>query len=153
RDLAELVNRGAFREDLYFRLAVVEVRLPPLRARPDDIPILVEQFAKRFAPDQAPPSAEIVRALAARPWPGNVRELRNGVERACAMVKGQTAPASSGPSGPIADLAALLDREIKIAEDEWLEILHRAYLKRALERAGSVIGAAKLAGVNRKYLQ
>src|SRR5947208_3138024 len=76
RDLREEVNRGTFRQDLYFRLEVVRLRVPPLRERPDDIPVLVEHFRSLAKPgDAAPPfSEETMRSFAAHPWPGNVRE-------------------------------------------------------------------------------
>ena len=83
RDLREEVNRGSFRQDLYFRLEVMRLRVPPLRERPDDIPVLVEHFRTLAKPgDAAPPfSEETLRSFVAHPWPGNVRELRNAVER------------------------------------------------------------------------
>jgi DNA-binding NtrC family response regulator len=92
-----------------------------------------------------------VRALAAQPWPGNVRELRNAIERACALAKGQRS-APSAPAGP-AQLEALLGLELKDAQAQWLEVLQRAYVGHALSRAGTVSGAARLAGVNRKHIQ
>jgi DNA-binding NtrC family response regulator len=93
RDLADMVRSGGFREDLYYRLSVIHTVVPPLRARPGDIPILAEHFLARlrrqvarrvvgFAPDA-------LAALAAHPWPGNVRELRNAVERAIVLGDGE----------------------------------------------------------------
>jgi DNA-binding NtrC family response regulator len=85
RDLADLVKEKSFREDLYYRLNVVPLRLPPLRERPSDIPQLLRHFlASRCRPDRKGPrafSADAIERLQARPWPGNVRELRNLVER------------------------------------------------------------------------
>src|SRR6185295_15084265 len=81
RDLRLMVNAGAFREDLYFRIAVLPLVLPPLRARQGDIPLLVRHFLRGRQPRE--PIAE--RELAQLPWLGNVRELRNVVERACAF--------------------------------------------------------------------
>ncbi|MDQ3697706.1 MAG: sigma-54 dependent transcriptional regulator [Gemmatimonadota bacterium] len=85
-DLAMAVRRGELREDLYYRLAVVPVTLPPLRERRDDILPLAHHFLARFAKDYGLPEAVLTagaeRALSARPWPGNVRELRNAMERA-----------------------------------------------------------------------
>jgi two-component system response regulator HydG len=94
RDLGRSVQEKTFREDLYYRLNVIPVQLPPLRARRDDIPLLVEHFAARFAeqhPD-APEreiSSEVMRRLTELPWPGNVRELRNAVERLLLLSRGK----------------------------------------------------------------
>ena len=83
RDLLAMVNSGTFREDLYFRLAVVPVTLPALRDRPSDIPVLVEHFLRKAS---APAFGdELVRELSSRQWRGNVRELRNFVERVRAL--------------------------------------------------------------------
>ena len=91
-DLFEAIRAGQFREDLYYRLNVVPIRLPPLRERPEDIPELVRHFLHRFSRDagRAVPLAapELVDALARYPWPGNVRELENYVERALVLSEG-----------------------------------------------------------------
>jgi len=157
RDLAAEINRGRFREDLYFRLAVVHVRLPPLRARREDVPLLVRHFVERFAPGAPPPSAELLEALAARPWPGNVRELRNAVERAVALTQGT--PSSAAP--PPADASSLsgameplFSLPITEAVARWTEGFERAYLENALRLSGgSVSGAARAMGTNRRYVQ
>ncbi len=92
RDLAALIAAGDFREDLFYRLAVVRVHLPPLRERPADVLPLALHYAARFAREHARPvralSAEAARALEAHPWPGNVRELRNVLERAVLLAPG-----------------------------------------------------------------
>jgi len=92
RDLRAAVAEGRFREDLYYRLAVVELTVPPLRERPDDIPRLVDHFRRRYAArfdlGDARFTAALVAALAARPWPGNVRELENAVARILALSEG-----------------------------------------------------------------
>ena len=91
-ELAAAVRRGEFREDLYFRLNVVPVELPPLRSRADDVVLLARHFVRHFAAeygiDGAALSPAAERALAARAWPGNVRELRNAVERALLLAAG-----------------------------------------------------------------
>jgi predicted ATP-dependent protease len=86
RDLGELVRQGRFREDLYYRLQVVPILVPPLRERPADIPVLARYFAQELCPDGAPPvfAPDAIAALLASPWRGNVRELRNVIERALA---------------------------------------------------------------------
>jgi len=91
-NLAEAVQRGEFREDLYYRLNVVPIELPPLRARPDDIVPLARQFLRSFAREYGAATphllAEAERALQQRRWPGNVRELRNAMERAVLLAEG-----------------------------------------------------------------
>jgi DNA-binding NtrC family response regulator len=157
RDLAAEVNAGNFREDLYFRLAVVQVELPPLRARREDIPVLVRQFVERLAPGSQPPSPETLKALAAQPWPGNVRELRNAVERAIALAapddRASTSPDLMAPP-PTDRMAPLFDLPIKEAVERWTELFERAYLEHALRMCGgSVSGAARRIGVNRRFVQ
>ncbi|HEY0194031.1 MAG TPA: sigma 54-interacting transcriptional regulator, partial [Kofleriaceae bacterium] len=85
RSLASSLNEGSFREDLYYRLAVVELRLPALRARRDDIPVLAAHFYRMFVGDQKQLPSEFVASLVGRGWPGNVRELRNYIERAVSL--------------------------------------------------------------------
>lgn len=86
RDLFDLVRKGEFREDLYYRLAVVPIQLPPLRDRPEDVPLLVAHFLQRYAPGGGfVVDEETLQALASYSWPGNVRELENAVQRAVAM--------------------------------------------------------------------
>ena len=93
KNLAELVQAGRFREDLYFRLKVVEVQLPPLRERTADIPLLVNSFVREFAKENGKPvkdlTADAVEALLHYPWPGNVRELRTALERAVVLCRGE----------------------------------------------------------------
>ena len=92
RDLTQAIDAGTFREDLYFRLSVIPVRVPPLRERPEDIPLLVRHFAGLFGRENnyrpKPFTAAAVEALAARRWRGNIRELRNAVERLIVMAPG-----------------------------------------------------------------
>ena len=96
RDLAEMVNRGQFRSDLYYRLNVFPVQLPPLRARSEDIPVLVKHFVELFGRrmgrtiEHVP--AETMSALCSYPWPGNIRELQNLVERAVILSKNGVLP-------------------------------------------------------------
>ena len=91
-DLAELIEKGRFREDLYYRLKVMTIRLPPLRERREDIPLLARSFLARIAEERGEPRKEIspeaLRVLVAYPWPGNVRELRNEMQR-LALVSGE----------------------------------------------------------------
>jgi two-component system response regulator HydG len=89
RDLHEMVGQGKFRSDLFYRLNVVQIALPPLRQRPEDIPVLARHFLRKFAAKMHKPgrelSAEALQKLKAYPWPGNVRELENCIERAVAL--------------------------------------------------------------------
>jgi DNA-binding NtrC family response regulator len=91
-DLAALVADGRFRQDLYYRVHVIAVRLPPLRDRPGDVPLLAERFLHRFRAESNRPAAGLtdgaVAALSAYPWPGNVRELENAIERAVVLCRG-----------------------------------------------------------------
>jgi len=104
RNLKEEVAAGRFRSDLFFRLNVVHVLLPPLRARKDDIPLLVDHFLKKYPPPEGRPlrmDSEAMRYLLDYPWPGNVRELENVIERAVILCNGEqifaTGPAAGNP--------------------------------------------------------
>jgi transcriptional regulator with PAS, ATPase and Fis domain len=89
-DLAKMVAEGSFREDLYYRLHVIPIQLPPLRERRDDIPVLVKHFLEKFAPgSQMQVAQDAMRALMAYQWPGNVRQLENAIERAVALSAGR----------------------------------------------------------------
>jgi two-component system response regulator AtoC len=94
RDLKKMVDEGAFREDLFYRLNVVTVHLPPLRERPEDIPLLVQHFLKELAEENGKTleglTPEAMSLLAAHPWPGNVRELRNVIESMVVLARGET---------------------------------------------------------------
>jgi DNA-binding NtrC family response regulator len=91
RDLEDYVREGKFRADLYYRLNVIPVTLPPLRQRASDIRLLTEHFMRQFLGEKAPPLPnEVLDALVAHPWPGNVRELQNAVQRAAILSQGKT---------------------------------------------------------------
>ncbi len=161
RKLAQMVNDGTFREDLYYRLAVVEVSLPPLRARREDIPAIARELhAKLTGKTTALPDA-FVTSLVARPWPGNVRELRNFIERAVALgmtepdpgaVGLTSAPAAALPSG--VDAIVPLHLPLKDARLAWTSAFESIYVRAMLEKTGgNVTRAAELAGVNRRFLQ
>lgn len=103
RDLPTMIEDGSFREDLYFRLAVVTIELPPLRERREDIPLLIEHFLERVAARHKQPglrlSREVFAALAAYPFPGNVRELENTIERMVVLSKNDTLTLEDLPEG------------------------------------------------------
>jgi transcriptional regulator with GAF, ATPase, and Fis domain len=157
RDLATMVNEGAFREDLYFRLAVVPIGVPPLRERRDDVPLLIQHFVPAGA--SVPLDADVLRELTSRPWLGNVRELRNFVDRAMALgarealdatPAGRTprAPANDGGFPPIT-----LDRPFKSLREEVLDHLERVYLRGLLARHdGKVTAVAHAAGLDPSYI-
>ena len=159
RALATEVDRGRFREDLYYRLAVIPLRLPPLRERLGDIPLLIRHFEKQLqgrpGSRVTPPLSEgLIDAFAARAWPGNVRELRNEVARAVSLgadlVRGGGAPAPSPAIGAAVDLSELLFS----GRERIAEAYERAYIEAALRQTGgNVSRAAELAGVNRKFIQ
>lgn len=154
RDLRMMVNSGTFREDLYFRLAVVPIVVPPLRHRPEDIPLLVQHFAgSEFA---SLLGSNLLTELASRPWPGNVRELRNFIERVT-VLGAHEALALTSPRGAEAALEGLpsvsIDRPFKLLREQWLSHLEREYVSQLLERhARNVSLAATAAGLDRTYL-
>jgi two-component system response regulator GlrR len=157
RDLRRMVNAGAFREDLYFRIAVLPLMLPALRARKSDIPLLFRHFLAGRKPVE--PVSE--RELAEMPWLGNVRELRNFVERACAIgakealqssrADGQAASPSAAGEGSPSPVA--FDQPFKEFRERWIDHGEREYLQRLLERHGrNVPAAAEEAGLDRTYV-
>ncbi|MGC4089339.1 MAG: sigma 54-interacting transcriptional regulator [Polyangiaceae bacterium] len=157
RPLAQSVNDGTFREDLYYRLAVVELILPPLRSRREDIATLASHFYARFSGKPEPMPEELMATLVARSWPGNVRELRNFVER-CVTLGLPSARPSSAPIVADATLPAGipidLSLSLKDARDAALTRFELAYLDAALRRAGgNVTRAAAISGVSRRFLQ
>jgi DNA-binding NtrC family response regulator len=152
RSLAQRVNEGSFREDLYYRLAVVELRLPPLRARREDIPLLAQHFFRRYAGDREPVPPELLSSLASRAWPGNVRELRNYVERSVSL--GVAAASGSGPPAAAAEPTVPIHLPLKDARAAWTEQFELIYVKALLAKTeGNVTRAAELAGINRRSLQ
>ncbi|HEY4103162.1 MAG TPA: sigma 54-interacting transcriptional regulator, partial [Polyangiaceae bacterium] len=158
RPLAEAVNAGTFREDLYYRIAVVELLLPPLRARRDDIPLLAQHFFRRYAGDKESMPKELLSSLSSRAWPGNVRELRNFIERSVSLGWSTTVPAQTLMRDP-AHATRLEDvvpshLPLKDARLVWTEQFEILYVKALLEKtSGNVTRAAELAGVNRRSLQ
>jgi len=161
RALASSINQGTFREDLYYRLAVVELRLPALRARRDDIPALAAHFFRRFAGQDGELPAAFVAGLVGRGWPGNVRELKNYIERAVSLGTLAPAPRAAEPGGPppavpseaIESLVAL-HLPFKEARREWTKSFELVYVRAMLRMVGgNVTRAAERAGVSRRFLQ
>ncbi len=152
RPLAQSVNDGTFRDDLYSRLAVVEIELPPLRARREDLPLLAEAFYRRYAGEAETLPPELLASLASRAWPGNVRELRNFIERSVSL--GYPAP-ESGPQNELAAEGLVpIHLPLKDARATWTEQFELLYVRALLAKTvGNVTRAAELAGVNRRSLQ
>jgi DNA-binding NtrC family response regulator len=155
RDLREEVNRGAFRADLYFRLEVVRLTMPPLRERPEDIPALAEHFRRLARPegDASLLSEEALKSFAAQRWPGNVRELRNAVERLVVLQELPPAPSfqstEEGGGTPPIDLSV----PFKEAKNALTSGFEQRYLKAMLEATGGNISeAARRADIDRVYL-
>ncbi len=159
RDLRARVAQGAFREDLYYRLAVVDAVIPPLRERRDDIPLLVEHFLTQQTPPRTwadlPPNA--AEMLSAHAWPGNIRELRNTVAR---LILFPTAAASIGSATPVgarpqgsALAPQLVAMHLREAREVVVEQFEKAYIVAKLgESGGNVSRAAENMGVSRQFL-
>lgn len=151
RDLESQVRENSFREDLFYRINVVQLLMPPLRERIEDIPLLVEHFCRKYQADgQAAPAAVTpgaLKALMNHPFPGNIRELENCIERSL-ILDSQVISESTLPKTMLAGGAATLSAEVDIPEEglqleSLLEDLEKKYLLKALERTG---GAKKKAG-------
>jgi transcriptional regulator with GAF, ATPase, and Fis domain/tetratricopeptide (TPR) repeat protein len=158
RDLGRLVEQGKFREDLFYRLNVVRVGLPPLRERRDDIPLLVEHFLKKFADENKRPPRRIARAalhkLIGYRWPGNVRELENEVVRAASLGGETIVVADLSPPVAAGEPEAAVDSPDDLGLKPRVERLERTLLREALHRAdGNQTQAAKLLGLSRFGLQ
>ncbi|HEY5764450.1 MAG TPA: helix-turn-helix domain-containing protein, partial [Candidatus Deferrimicrobiaceae bacterium] len=158
-DLLERIGEGTFREDLYYRLNVVEIRVPPLRERPEDIPPLVEHFLAELASDRevevpAPVLAELTR----RPWPGNVRELKNACERMVILCRGGEVSAADLPPPPPrrkGEDAAAEGEEWPALPAEGLSLvdLEKRVIERALrQKGGNITQAAAFLRIPRHIL-
>ena len=177
RDLQALVARGIFREDLFYRLNVVTIMLPPLRGRREDIPVLITHFLQLYARDGGKEiSSEAIKCLLRYHWPGNVRELENVIKRACLLSRTRlilpehlpesllaaTRPAGAEdvatPGGLTREVRAELRRVGDVKEGQLYEhvlaLVERPLLQAALERAGgNQLKAAQLLGINRNTLR
>jgi transcriptional regulator with GAF, ATPase, and Fis domain len=164
QDLPALVKAGRFRQDLYFRLKVIELRVPALRERLSDVPLLLEHFVRKHwkRPDERPRwSARAERVLLAYEWPGNVRELEHLVQRACLLATGPELgvellpPELAGSLSPEgAPFEALTNEELKAARDQAVEDVERTFVVALMRRhEGNVSRAAREAGMPRRYLQ
>jgi transcriptional regulator with GAF, ATPase, and Fis domain len=172
RDLRAMVARGEFREDLYYRLAVVTMELPPLRDRRDDIPALVGHFLKEMNANESDLPEGALRRFAEHPWPGNCRELKNAVERAVVLgemkflgsqvrpldsVEGQ--PVLSGPhevadpESPRGTFQVVTETPYKVQKADVIADFEERYVRLLMkEHRGNVSAAARQAGIDRMSL-
>jgi DNA-binding NtrC family response regulator len=162
KPLARMVKQGKFREDLYYRVNVVRIDLPPLRQRADDVPLLAAHFAERLAPPGAPPKKIAPRALEvlrSYRWPGNIRQLANVIERACVVARGDTIepehlpPELTAPRKPKQLFQVDLNRPLPEQLRDMSAELERQYITKALEKVGgNVSRCAELCGLSRRSL-
>ncbi len=157
QNLQELIQSGRFREDLYYRINVIPIRLPALRERREDIPILVDHFIKKYSSDMGVEpkrvSVEVMRQLEAYPWPGNVRELENVIERALALCTGSVLTSDDVPAQVLYGRSDRLTNIELPAEgldlEGYLEDIRRQLMREALERnRGVQTQAAELLGIS-----
>jgi DNA-binding NtrC family response regulator len=157
RNLRQAVNRGTFRADLYFRLNIVRIAVPPLRERRDDIPLLVAQFYEQLAqPPGAQPPPGLVEHLAGQDWPGNVRELRNAVERAVLMQDPQLWQELTSDAAHTGDNAYHFAEGLsfRAAKERAIAQWERWYLAElATRHAGNLSRAARAASMDRTHLR
>jgi transcriptional regulator with PAS, ATPase and Fis domain len=157
RDINKMVADGTFREDLYYRLNVVTVILPPLRERPDDIPLLVEHFIREISQSKHTParrvSPEVMRRFMMYRWPGNVRELRNALESMMVLADGEMMSEEDLPDRLLGSAGdAVVSREVPGGLR--MEDLERLAISKALDQcAGNRTHAAGRLGISVRTLQ
>jgi len=146
RDLADSIQKGTFREDLFYRINVIPITLPPLRHRREDIPLLVDHFIAKFGRNLGLPqkkiSTDAMRAIEKYPWPGNVRELENVIERMIALEPADILTTKSLPEqvligGSVPEVSFELPPE-GIALEDHIEAIAKVFMLKALERTGGV---------------
>ena len=164
RDLKAMVGAGTFREDLFYRLDVYTITVPPLRARREDIPLLARTFLGQLAAETDKPvrqiSPEALEVLGHYPWPGNIRELRNAIERSLLSCRGDTIEARDLPYAILRGTGAAppgddspLDMMGSADLDAWLETVERRAILQALEQSGGVqAAAARRLGISERSL-
>jgi two-component system response regulator GlrR len=160
RSLRDQVAASKFRSDLYYRLAVVEVKLPPLRERLSDLPLLVDHIVRGFGAVDAAAGARVrtpdfLEALGRHTWPGNIRELRNYLERCVALrdfSPPRSATGSIPTSAPGPEAAVNVGQPLREAREAWVSSFERRYLEELLRQHDNrVSAAARAAGVDRIY--
>jgi DNA-binding NtrC family response regulator len=157
RNLKQAVNRGGFRADLYFRLNIVRIEVPPLRDRRDDIPMLVNHFYEQLArPAGTPPPPGLVEHLSSLDWPGNVRELRNAVERAVLMEDAALWQELTSEDTEAAPATYHFDPALsfRAAKDRAMSQWERWYVTELSQRCGGNLSrAAREAHMDRTHLR
>ncbi len=153
RNLEEEIEAGRFRRDLYYRLAVVLVHVPPLRDRLDDIPLLTEHFVKNMGRGAFELPRGLMARFAAYHWPGNVRELRNLVERALAGADVDPLPNESTSARSLQANEGITDLPFKEAKERLVESFTKEYLQALLDKCnGNISQMAREAGIARNYV-
>lgn len=162
RSLQKLVKQGTFREDLFYRLNVVKLDLPPLRERPEDIPILARHFAEKYAQPGEPAreiSAEAMAILVSYRWPGNIRQLENAIERACVTSSQHVIEPANLPTeltqAAVPELPFNIDLERPLPEvlRQAISTIEEKYLRKALKKAHGHVGrCAKISGLSRRSI-
>ena len=162
QDLAAEVKAGRFREDLYYRIAVVELVVPPLRERREDVPLLAREFARKYSerfglPEVAELAPELLELLAQAPWPGNVRQLENAVARCVALATGKVIGPAAFTSVLVPETAAAEPSDDSVGQGptyrEQMEAFERNLLASALKQAtGNQSAAARHLGLSRATL-
>jgi DNA-binding NtrC family response regulator len=162
RSLLRLVKQGKFREDLYYRLNVVKIDLPPLRERLEDVPLLATHFCQKYARPGEPPkhvSPQAMELLLNHNWPGNIRELENAIERACVTARGEgirpddMPPEVLAPKAQPSQCKIDLDRPLPDLLREATAEIERQYIRRALKKSHGNIGrCASICGLSRRSI-
>src|SRR5580704_6447105 len=154
RDLRAEVAKKTFREDLYYRLAVIRVSVPPLRERGTDIPLLIQHFVNSFGAGLTVSPEDMAR-LVRHSWPGNVRELRNVMERACLLARGATINLEDALTSEAApSLGIRTDLPFKEAKGQLVEMFEREYIEDLMRRHKmNLSAAAREAQIDRKHLR
>jgi two-component system, NtrC family, nitrogen regulation response regulator GlnG len=156
RDLRSEVAKKSFREDLYYRLAVIRVSVPPLRERGSDIPLLVNHFVQQFSSERTlQVTADDLARVQRHSWPGNVRELRNTIERACLLSRGETLNVDDALTDETAPaLGIRTDLPFKEAKGQLVEMFEREYIEDLMRRHKmNLSAAAREAQIDRKHLR
>jgi transcriptional regulator with PAS, ATPase and Fis domain len=152
RVISEMIEKGTFREDLYYRLKVIELTMPPLRERAEDIAALAAAFLRKYAPGERRISREALVVLEEYPWPGNVRELENVIHRSVVLAKGEVIGEEDLPEElrleSAKNPAIVVGKTLGAAEEEF----RRRYIMKTLREAASVAEAARMLGMNRTHL-
>jgi DNA-binding NtrC family response regulator len=154
RDLHEMSRQGKFREDLYFRLSAVELKVPSLAERPEDLPLLERHFLKAFAAQYNKAVSGLTRraqtVLARYPWPGNIRELQNVIEHACMMTESDVIDVRDLPER-VQNQAAAADADYEVLMS--IDQLERRHAQRVLDHVGgNKVRAAEVLGISRTHL-